>query len=398
MKYDNYIIYDSSKNLFFLGNLEVTGNLITSVEPVSSQLPPKGLIMPGFVNVHSHLGELPFRGGFFGKTLEQYLIDTEVENQFRNFESMRTEISELTLGEMISKGVTAISGARVGEAAEFWNIKSLSLYPLMNSNKLAHFLKQGPKGWNLEGYDGFFCHSLLTVNKETLEHLSSTLKGNPGLYLQIHVAETESGSMCVQKKYGMSEVELLDSLGLLGEKTILVHCTYCTEADMKLISSKKATVVICPVSNYRLGGKILDITNFINEINFCISTDGPGTNDSLDILAELKYMALLSGIEPKDLLPMVTINAAKALGYEQEIGSLEVGKQADLIIFAADTHFFPFRNLHNIVVLNPPTANIVTVMSRGAMIFQKNGGLNETFRIESVLKRVYKKYAKDNIN
>ncbi|MGO4538923.1 amidohydrolase family protein [Paenibacillus sp. 2TAB19] len=180
----------------------------------------------------------------------------------------------------------------------------------------------------------------------------------------IHTHGEESIEMAkeVYKNYGRWPVELFYDRGILGPRTVLAHCVWMQESEMELMAKTGAAVAHCPVSNLKLASGIAPIHEMAERgIKIGIGTDGVKENNNLDMMEEMKYVPLLQKVRHYDakvmkadkVLRMATIDGAKALGQDGEIGSIELGKKADIITV-------DFRKLHLTPVLTQTYNNIVS--------------------------------------
>lgn len=168
----------------------------------------------------------------------------------------------------------------------------------------------------------------------------------PGMKFPIHthVHETEKEiSDLLEKDWNTakkSAVQVLDDLGMLNTSTVLAHCVHMTDEEIAVLASRGASVAHNPRSNLKLGSGIARVAKMLESgVNVCIGTDGPASNNTLDMLMEMQYASMLAKGSANDptvvpaleALRMATICGAKALGLAEETGSLKVGKAADLI-------------------------------------------------------------------
>lgn len=178
--------------------------------------------------------------------------------------------------------------------------------------------------------------------------------------IHTHGEESLVMSKKVKEAYGGWPIEVFHKRGILGPKTILAHCVWLQPVEIELLAATKTSVAHCPVSNLKLASGIAPVHEMIAAgITVGIGTDGVKENNNLDMMEEMKYVPLLQKVKHLDatimpaekVLRMATIDAAKALGLDQEIGSVEVGKKADLITV-------DFRRLHLTPVLTEFYQNI----------------------------------------
>jgi len=162
----------------------------------------------------------------------------------------------------------------------------------------------------------------------------------------IHTAESRSANELFRKETGGGEVTKLNELGVLGPRTHIVHGIWLDEEEIKLMASKHAHHVHCPVSNMYLASGVAPIPKLLSAgVNVCLGTDGPASNNNQDMFGVMKAAALLQKVSTLDpmaisaysVLEMATIGGARALGMEHEIGSIEVGKKADIALVKSDS-------------------------------------------------------------
>lgn len=373
IKLHNYlIITQNAKRDVFVGDVEIGMRKIIKIRRKSYSSPIQGVILPGLINLHAHLGEIFFRGCWQRINLKNYISKTErINDQIQDCD-FRESVAKLTLSEMIRSGTTSVVGGRISESLKYFDMTGLSLSPVMKSKKLAYLYNKKISSDNLRPESGYFIHSISYVDEAKLKEISKTLKENQNkLFVMAHVAETYRDTLNCKRTYNKTEIELLNEYGLISDKTILVHCNYCTTRDLEIIRKMKATIVSCPISNKRINSKLLSLDK-LSGINLVISTDGAGTNDSLDLFMECKFAYLQNNnLTSQNLLDMVTVNAAKAIGFDEKIGSIEIGKEANVIILEKSSYVFPTRNIINNIILNPPVSTIKKVIIRGEVFYNK---------------------------
>jgi 5-methylthioadenosine/S-adenosylhomocysteine deaminase len=205
------------------------------------------------------------------------------------------------------------------------------------------------------------CTSVFVEQKLTSEELlveSKKLADRHGLKLAAHIS---GGTLSFDKSYlqtlrrtGQTDAQMLMQMGLLDSSWILVHGINCTSTDLRLIANSGASLIYCPTSEAVRGGGIGPAATAIAAgVNVALGSDGPMVDDSVDMIEQMKACSFLQGVKhldptimpPERCIEMATINAAKAIGLDDEIGSLEPGKLADIAIFNLDTpHSSPATN------------------------------------------------------
>ncbi|WP_413172944.1 amidohydrolase [Anabaena azotica] len=158
-----------------------------------------------------------------------------------------------------------------------------------------------------------------------------------------HLLETKAQEKLAQEKYGCSGVEYLNRIGYLSDRTSLAHCVWLTDADINILAETQSTVVHNPLSNLRLGSGIAPILKYRQAgVNVSFGCDGASSNDSQDLLEAIKIGSILHNvteldyqywITPREAVEMASLGGAKGLKIDDKIGSLSVGKQADLVLY-----------------------------------------------------------------
>lgn len=171
--------------------------------------------------------------------------------------------------------------------------------------------------------------------------------------IHIHLSESESEISQIQEKYGCTPIALAEKCGIFDVPAIAAHCVQVTDEDIAILKRKNVSVVTNPASNMKLGNGFAPIAKMLEQgVNVCLGTDGAASNNCLNMFHELSLLTLVhkgTGRTPqcvsaKEGFRIATINGAKALGLEKEIGSIEVGKKADLAILDLNTPSLTPRN------------------------------------------------------
>lgn len=199
-------------------------------------------------------------------------------------------------------------------------------------------------------------HAVYTVSPETLAWIAE-VGHDRGIPVQIHLAETEQEVLDCRERHGVGPVELLDRCGLLGPATVLAHCVWLTDAELDLVAERGAMIVTNPVSNMKLavGGVFPYAGARRRGIPVGLGTDGAASNNSLDLLADAKFLSLLQKHTANDAAAMPAREAwAVATGARAtrlgQPGRLEVGAPADLLVVPADRpEIGPGDLVHNLV-------------------------------------------------
>ncbi|MFX0198813.1 MAG: amidohydrolase family protein, partial [Candidatus Hodarchaeota archaeon] len=201
------------------------------------------------------------------------------------------------------------------------------------------------------------------------------------LKIYMHVAESRREIKEIKRKHGCDgSIEYLDRLGLLSPKLVAAHCIHVSSNEIELIRMKGAGVAHCPTSNAKLGDGIAPLIDFFKaKIPLGLGSDGPATNNCIDMFQEMKFACLLQRaarcdptvIKAKDVLEMATIRGAKLLGLDNEIGSIEIGKRADIIIVDFQKpHLYPRANIVSHLVYSTKASDVDTSIVDGKVIMR----------------------------
>lgn len=222
-------------------------------------------------------------------------------------------------------------------------------------------------------------HAPYTCDEGFMRIVSEEAKKNH-MRIHVHLSESESEIAQIKEKYGCTPIEMADRNGLFDVPAIAAHCVQITESDMEILKRKNVSVVTNPASNMKLGNGFAPVPEMLEKgINVCIGTDGAASNNSLNLFHEMSLLALIHKgvkrtpqcISAKENIRIATINGAKALGLEREIGSLEVGKKADIAILNLNTPSLTPRN--NLIAGLSYSANgseVETVIIDGKMTME----------------------------
>ena len=313
------------------------------------------IVMPGLVNAHGHAAmsllrgyadDLPLR-----PWLEEHIWPVEARVLSEQFVADGTD---LAMAEMIKTGTTCFAdmyffAASVAEQVRRSGMRSqvgftVFDFPTAGGKDPDDYIH---KGLQLrDSYKGdelikIACapHAPYTVGDETMRRIA-TYANELDMAVHIHCHETAQEVRDSLKLYSCRPLQRLDDLGILLPQTQLVHMTQIDQDDIRLIQDNNCHVVHCPESNLKLASGFCPVGKLIDAgINVAIGTDGAASNNDLDLFGELKTAALLAKAVAGDAamldahaaLRMATINGAKALGWEDQTGSLEAGKSADII-------------------------------------------------------------------
>ena len=178
----------------------------------------------------------------------------------------------------------------------------------------------------------------------------------------------------------MSPIQKVDELGLLNGKTSGAHCVHVSEEDIELLRKTGTSVLYNPSSNLKLGNGFAPIQKMLNAgVNVALGTDGSSSNNNLNLFEEMHLAGLVNkgiledptALPAYEVLKMATINGAKALGIDETVGSLEVGKKADLILLDFNqSHLLPTHDLISLMVYSAQASDVDFVMCNGKILYE----------------------------
>ena len=405
------------------GVIAIKGDVISHIGPgTNSPLSASkiidahgGIILPGLVNGHTHAAMTLFRGLADDLPLMAWLSSYIFPAESRMDADFVHTGSLLACAEMILSGTTTFCDMylfedEVAKAAKQSGMRSLVgevLYDFPSPNygpieKGFEYTERLIQKWEHDPLVSVAveAHSLYTCSPDLLKtcHAISRKHGVP---LVIHVAETLPELAEIQTKYGKKPFEHLESLGILGPHLIADHCVHLDDTEIERMIRHRIHVITNPESNMKLASGIAPVTRLIaGGLTVGLGTDGCASNNNLDMLlemdtaAKLQKLALMdpTALDAVTVLKMATCEGAKALGFGDLTGSLELGKKADIII--VDTrkpHLTPLYNPYSHLVYSADGADVSHAIINGRLIMEDRRLL--TLNLEDVLFRANEKAA-----
>ena len=369
------------------------------------------LIMPGLINTHTHLAMSIFRGYKTDKKLMDWLEDAifPVEDKLKPEDIYWN--SYLSCLEMIKSGTTTCNDMYFGmnktveairdiglRAVVAWCIKDDSIKDKVEQTREYAKMYNNDENGKIKIYVS--ADAPHTCNPDTIKLCVDLAKElNTGLH--IHLAETIDEETKIKSRYDKRSTEYLNDLDVFDVPVVLAHGIYVSDSDIEILKKIKGGISHNPISNCKLSSGICDVVKLRkNGINIGLGTDGIGSTTTMDMFEEMKTAAYLqkvntmepSSISAYDILKMATIEGAKVLGMENEIGTLEPGKKADMIFIKTDKlHMCPANDVCANLVYSSNGADVETVMIDGKVIMQNRKMVNLD---EKQVMRQVKKIAK----
>ena len=353
------------------------------------------ILLPGLINTHTHLSMTLFRGLADDLSLDSWLND-HIWPMEANLNGDYCYIGAL-LGavELIKSGTTTFSDMYfymedVARAVEDAGIRAVLSYGMIDFGDAEK--REAEIEENLQLFkscngmaDGrikvfFGPHSPYTASEDLLIKVRE-LADEYNMGIHIHVSETEKEINDSLDERGLRPFEYLEKIGFLGPDVVAAHCVWLSDEEIKIIKKHDVKVSHNPCSNMKLASGIAPVSKLIeNDICVSIGTDGASSNNNLDLIEELKTASLLqkvSTLDPKVLtsdeaITMATIKGAEALGLENEIGSIEVGKKADIILIDINSaNMVPdSSSLSSNVIYSANGSNVDTTICNGKILME----------------------------
>ena len=391
------------------GRIEAVG----SIEAVGTgeQLLDLGnaAILPGLVNLHAHpelagfrglLDDLPFHQWI--PTLMRCKRDAQLTPEDYDVAAAWTCLESVRAG-VTTMGATEASGAAIGalRTAGMRGIVYLEVFGPAPSqvaesvaelrSRIARFAPQATDIVRI----GVSPHAPYTVS-DALYVTTAGLAKSEGFPVAAHVAEAEAEELLVHDgvgpfaaglrtrgivtpSRGKSTVELLDRLGVLDRRPLLIHCVRVNDDDLRRIANRGAAIAHCPIANARLGHGIAPMVEArAAGITVGIGTDSVAANNRIDLIEEARVAQIVQrarlrssgAFDSTDLLRMVTIDGARALGIDDRVGSLEVGKDADVCAVSLDhAHSVPTASITNAIFHAARGSDVILTMVQGKTLF-----------------------------
>jgi 5-methylthioadenosine/S-adenosylhomocysteine deaminase len=354
------------------------------------------IVLPGFVNTHTHVPMSIFKGIADDFPLDVWLNDYiwPLESKYMDKETVY-KASLASIAEMIHSGITTFNDMyffenEVARAANETSIRAVVSETLMdgktvNSKNFVEGLAYSEwliKKW--QGNDlinvGVAPHAPYTASSDLLIK-AKELANRYGVIYHIHLSETKNEYNTIKKEYNSTPVEYLDNLGVLDKLTMAAHVVYLEKNDFDILKNRKVSVSHNPESNMKLASGISPVYGMLRHgINVSLGTDGVASNndldffDTMDIAAKLQKVYYMDpvALNAQEVVMAATLGGAKALNLDQYVGSIEIGKLADIIILNIDDmHAIPLYNPFSQIVYTLNPADVSYSIINGKIVMAK---------------------------
>jgi 5-methylthioadenosine/S-adenosylhomocysteine deaminase len=400
------VTMDGARAIYQDGSVAVRGDSIVAAGPRAEiearykgaeAIDARGrLVLPGFINGHTHVPMTLFRGLHDDVTLNdwlyKYIFPAEAKNVNEEFVRWGTK---LAAAEQIRAGVTTFADMYYFEDAVAEETKAAGMrgvlgetfidFPAPDNKSEAEMMaytEKFLKRWQGDAliHAAAAPHSIYTCSKKTLQDAAALARKYHAPIL-IHVAEMKKEWDDSLKNNGMSPVQYLAKIGVLGPDIVAAHCIFVDAADRKLLAERNVGCVHNPSSNMMIASGVSPVPEMrAAGIAVGLGTDGPaGSNNDLDLMEEIDLAAKLAKISKMDplalnakaVVEMATIDGARALHMEKEIGSLEAGKKADVVLISLDEpNAVPMYDIYAQIAYSLKGSDVESVIIGGRVVMR----------------------------
>ncbi len=403
---DHIVSMDESGSVYEHGAIAVDDGLILAVGPADeitaeykateTLAGENRVVMPGLINGHSHAAMTLLRGVADDLALmdwlNNYIFPAEVEFVDSEFVRIGTE---LACWEMIRGGTTTFVDMyyfpdTVAEVVDSCGMRAMVSETVIDQrspdaenaadsiNKGIGFIERW-KGKNSRITPIFGPHANYTLNAEQLKAVRAAAIEN-GVGISIHMSESPFELQYSKDTFGKTSVEFFDSIGFFDGPTIVAHMVWPTDAEISILADRKVGVIHNPTSNMKIASGIAPVTKMLQAgVRVGLGTDGAASNNDLDMWEEMRLAALLQKVDTMDptvmsastVLTMATRGGAVAIGLGDTIGSIEVGKRADIIQVAFDdVHHVPTYDVISHLVYVTDEQDVASVVVDGKVLMK----------------------------
>lgn len=360
------------------------------------------VVLPGFVQTHLHLCQTLFRGAADDLSLIDWLKKRVWPMEAAHTAASVAASARLAIAELIKGGTTcALTMETVSHTEEVFKVVEETGFRATVGKCMMDKGDEVPSGLQeeteasitasialLDKWHGRangrirYCFAPRFAISCTSELLSTVaqLARQRGVMIHTHASENKTECAMVEHETGMRNIAYLESVGISGKHVALAHCVHVESDELKLLSSSGTNVVHCPSSNLKLGSGIAPVKEMLRAgVAVSLGADGAACNNRLDMFTEMRTAALLQKaqhgpevIPAVQALRMATIDGAKAMGLDQEIGSIELGKRADIVVLNISAlHLTPApTDLASAIVYSAQPDDVQTVIIDGRLVLR----------------------------
>lgn len=364
------------------------------------------IAIPGFVQTHIHLCQTLFRGMAEDMELLDWLKTKIFPLEAAHNQNSIYYSAMLGIAELIKGGTTTILDMgsinhhdEIIRAIGETGFRAFTGKAMMDMNGAYSKLKEPTKSAVKStrelaekfhnSFNGRVKYApaprfILSCTDECMIEAFALLQDFEGMLFHTHASENKGEIEAVRKRCKMDNVEYLNHIGVVSDKTILAHCIHLNEKEIKIMKYSGAHIAHCPSSNLKLGSGIANVPRYLKEnISVSLGADGAPCNNNLNMFQEMRLAGLIQkpihgpeAMPVKNIFKMATIDGARALGIANEVGSIEVGKKADIVLLNLQDISNPLQqetleDIYSTIVYSANTTNVDSVMIDGEWVYFK---------------------------
>ena len=397
------VTMNSGRDILSSSSIIIDGGKIVEIAPYSEVIgkytsdniidASNCIVMPGLINTHTHSPLTFFRGISddleLMEWLKRYIWPLEEKFISKDFVRLSTR---LAIHEMVLSGTTTFNDSyffsrEVAEVAKSMGVRCIAGEIILdfptpshkNSEDALSYIKENLQEYRNDDLISISAapHSLYACSKEVILKANNLIKDYKSL-INIHISESEKEFSDIQQQYGLTPVGLLKEWNILSKNLIAAHCVYLDQKDIGYLVESEVGISHNPESNMKLGNGIAPISELIRKNGIVgLGTDGAASNNDLSLLGEVDTAAKLQKgfykdstlMRSEEAVEMLTIQGAKALNLDDKIGSIEAGKQADVILINLDRpHLTPLYDPYSHIVYAASAGDVKKVIIDGKLI------------------------------
>lgn len=413
------VTMNEKKDMYPNGYLSFEQDKIIQIGHMSDYIPNEeeqiidaqgAILMPGMINTHAHLAMIPFRGmqDDTPDRLRRFLLPAEEKEMTKElvYAASKYAMAELLLGGVTTCMDMYYFEKEVAKAAEEMGIRAvlgetILDQPTCDAKDSTQSLSYSKDFLEMYKNHPFIIpcvapHSTITCRKDTLMKAYELAHQYHAPYT-LHLSEMDYEISYFRENEDKTPTEYLDSIGVIDEKFIGAHCIQMTEHDIMILKEKKASVAHCIGSNTKAAKGVAPIKQMLESgLNVSLGTDGASSGNTLDVLTQFKLCANFhktynhdrSAFPAKLIVSLGTIGGAKTLGLEENIGSLEIGKQADLVLIETKSvNMFPLYDPYSALVYSANSKNVDSVFIAGKCVVKNKELVGVSF--DEIRRKLY---------
>jgi len=351
----------------------------------------KGILMPGMINTHTHTGMIPFRslGDDISDRLRRFLFPLE---QVMTADLVKASAKYAT-AEMLLSGVTSFCDMyyfedKIAEAVEEMGARGILGQTIIDMKACDFATPEEALVWSESFINQWKNHPLITpaiaphaTNTNTPDVLRRivALSAKHQVPITMHVAEMTYEMQEFAEKYQQTPIAFLKKLGFFGRDFIMAHCIFTEESDLRLLhENKQAKVAHCIGANTKSAKGVAPVKKMLeNGWKVGLGTDGPSSGNTLDLFTQMRMFANFHKtfeqdrelFPAKEIVKLATIGGAEVLGIDHLVGTIEIGKKADLVLVETDSlNMFPIFNAYSALVYSANANNVSAVWVNGQQL------------------------------